>query len=196
MKARELHFLLGWLIDSGFDVSQSFESGESHLNYPWKSLSRVPMTQHPSLIFPLKSLEFIEGERNTDSIIPAVESILEYCFILKGVKANVRNTASKCNPLSAAILKRDERSLRTELEIHPASLSMIKYFGQNALHFATEWTDGLSILLKSGLVTNDILNQVDNEQHYALKYAALQGNKQSTKILIEASACFKISLLN
>lgn len=112
-----------------------------------------------------------------------------------GITADTRNVATRCNPLHIAILKKDERSLRAELGKYPASLSMINRFGQNCIHFATEWTDGLRILLRSGYITNGILNQLDVEERSGLDYAALQGNIKSAQVLIEADACFGVRTL-
>lgn len=97
--------------------------------------------------------------------------------------------------MAIAILKREERSLYEEIAKHPDSLGKVNRFGQNAIHFATEWTEGLSVLLKSGCITHDILNQPDYANYSPLNYAALQWNIESVEMLIEAGACFSLSTL-
>lgn len=94
------------------------------------------------------------------------------------------------------MLRKDEQALRAELSSHPSTLNEVNYFGQSALHFAIEWPVGLKILLGSGLMTADIMNRLDNEQRSPLDYAAIQQNIDSVKILIQASACFWLGLLD
>src|ERR1700709_1523421 len=64
------------------------------------------------------------------------------------------------------------------------------------LHFAAEWPVALKILLDSGFMTADIMNRLDNKQHSALDYAAIQQNLESVEILIQASACFWLRILD
>ena len=61
-RGRTLHFVLDWLIDSGFDLDLSFSLSEQCLEYPWERLTGAPMAVYPSILFPLTSCEFIGGE--------------------------------------------------------------------------------------------------------------------------------------
>lgn len=87
-KARDFHFALDWLMDSDFDVGQSFDLGEVHIRYPWSDLTQTYLFQHPSILFSLNRPEFIEGEYNTALVIPILRSIPEFQPVLRYVKAN------------------------------------------------------------------------------------------------------------
>ena len=102
----------------------------------------------------------------------------------------------RCSLLSIAVLKRDEQSLRDILGKDPASLSEVNFFGQNALHFATEWPDGLEIILNNEAMTGDILDQLDKADNSPLHYAAVQDNMESVQMLVNADACFAFESLN
>jgi ankyrin repeat protein len=92
-------------------------------------------------------------------------------------------------------LKKDEQRLHIESKTNPASLGNVNFFGQNALHFATEWTHGLRTILESDCITDSVLNHLDYCHHSALDYAAMQGNTESMECLIKAGACFNLRLL-
>ncbi|KAF2802203.1 uncharacterized protein BDZ99DRAFT_576907 [Mytilinidion resinicola] len=157
-------------------------AGEFHFLLDWLIDYGFDVVQsiHPSessLNYPWKDLCFVPMAQRPSVMFPLQElELIE---------------ATRCNSLSIAILKRDEHSMREELRKDPVSLSEVNYLGQNALHFATEWTEGLSILLESGGITDDILNQLDNYRRSALDYAALQDNMESVQMLIDADACFE-----
>ncbi|KAK3989402.1 hypothetical protein QBC44DRAFT_85771 [Cladorrhinum sp. PSN332] len=108
--------------------------------------------------------------------------------------------AAGCNDLAITVLKRDQERLKTLLHDQPQLLSEENGFGQNALHFATEWTGGLKFILASPWITDSVLNKwdifdADRSRGSPLGYAIEQRNTASISALLEAGATFELTMI-
>ncbi|KAK4220526.1 hypothetical protein QBC38DRAFT_526631 [Podospora fimiseda] len=103
--------------------------------------------------------------------------------------------SGNCNDLATAVLKGDWETTVGLLESNPYLLSEKNLFGQNVLQLATEWVEGLDIILASPSVTYSILNQRDSTSEAPrspLEYAIAQGNTMAVKSLLKVGATLTI----
>ena len=59
-------------------------------------------------------------------------------------------TATECNDISLAIVRKSEGDLRRALTVSPHKINETNSMGQTALHLAVEWPAGLYLLLEAG----------------------------------------------
>jgi hypothetical protein len=55
------HSLLDWLVDCGIDMDLSFSLEERDHLFTWEAMNSTGLIRYPSILFPLRRPEFIEG---------------------------------------------------------------------------------------------------------------------------------------